>query len=143
MKNLLKLSVIFTLVFGFISCNENNNSQKQNTKQNEKAVMVFEQMDHDFGTVTEGEKVIYSFKFTNTGKVDLHLTSVGTSCGCTASNYPHQAIKAGDTGQIQVTFNSANRLGMQHKKVTIRANTDPQFTVLNVYAKVIEKNSEN
>ena len=83
MKSLLKLSVFVVLVLGLISCNGNSNSQKQNVQKNEKAVMVFEQMNHDFGTVTEGEKVIYSFKFTNTGKVDLHLTSVGTSCGCT------------------------------------------------------------
>ncbi len=142
MKRLLSYSIAF--VFVLASCNNQTGSKKSNTGvENEKTVMAFEKMEHNFGTVIEGEKVIYAFRFTNNGNADLKLTSVGTSCGCTASDYPHDPIKPGETGKIQITFNSANRLGMQHKKVTIRANTSPEFTVLNVYAQVIDKNSEN
>lgn len=124
------------------SCNNQNaNSQKQeNTSiENGMAVLAFEKLDHDFGTVIEGEKVTFAFRFTNNSNTDLKLLSVGTSCGCTASDYPHDPIKPGATGKIQITFDSANRLGMQHKKITIRANTQPEFMVLNVYAQVIEK----
>ena len=104
----------------------------------------FEKTTHDFGTLKEEQgKATAKFVFVNVGKDDLKIVNVRTSCGCTASDYPHDPIKPGKTGKIQITFNSANRLGMQHKKVTIRANTSPEFTVLNVYAQVIDKNSEN
>ena len=144
MKRLFSYSIAFVFVFLLASCNNQTGSKQSNADvQNGAAVLAFEKMDHNFGTVIEGEKVIYSFRFTNHGNVDLKLTSVGTSCGCTASDYPRNPIKPGETGKIQITFNSSNRLGMQHKKVTIRANTNPEFTVLNVYAQVIDKNSEN
>jgi len=144
MKRLFSYSIAFVFVFLLASCTNQAGSKQSNTDvKNGVAVLAFEKMEHNFGTVIEGEKVIYAFRFTNKGNVDLKLTSVGTSCGCTASDYPHNPIKPGETGKIQITFNSANRLGMQHKKVTIRANTNPEFTVLNVYAQVIDKNSEN
>lgn len=144
MKHLFSYSFAFVFVFLLASCNNQSGSKQSNTDvENGVAVLAFEKMDHNFGTVIEGEKVIYSFRFTNQGNVDLKLTSVGTSCGCTASDYPRNPIKPSETGKIQITFNSANRLGMQHKKITIRANTNPEFTILNVYAQVIDKNSEN
>jgi hypothetical protein len=144
MKRLFSYSIAFVFLFLLTSCeNQTGNSASNKAVENGITVISFDKMEHNFGTVIEGEKVIYAFRFANKGKADLKLTSVGTSCGCTASDYPHHPIKPGETGKIQITFNSANRLGMQHKKVTIRANTDPEFTVLNVYAQVIDKNSEN
>ncbi|RLD37642.1 MAG: hypothetical protein DRI74_06165 [Bacteroidetes bacterium] len=143
MKHLYYL-IALMFIFVLVSCNNQTRNNKNNTAvENSIAVLTFEKMNHDFGTITEGEKVIYYFRFTNNGNADLKLTSVGTSCGCTASDYPHNVIKPGETGKIKVTFNSEHRLGMQHKKVTIRANTNPEFTVLDIYAQVIEKNSEN
>lgn len=144
MRNLLYYLFAFIFVSLLGSCeNPNRNKQEKATIENGVAVLAFEKMEHNFGTVIEGEKVIYAFRFTNNGNADLLLTSVGTSCGCTASDYPRDPVKAGETGKIQITFNSAHRLGMQHKRITIRANTNPEFTVLHVYAQVIDKNSEN
>lgn len=144
MKRLFYYLFMFVIVGGIVSCDDQSDKNKHDkSSENGIAVLAFEKMDHNFGTITEGEKVIYSFKFANKGNTDLVLTSVGTSCGCTASDYPHKPIKPGKSDKIQVTFNSSNRLGMQHKKVTIRSNTNPEFTVLNIYAQVVDKNTEN
>jgi len=146
MRILLYYLFVFVFVSMLASCNNQNaGAQKQDssTIENGIALLAFEEMKHDFGTVIEGEKVVYAFRFTNHGNADLKLTSVGTSCGCTASDYPLEPIKPGKTGKIKITFDSSNRRGMQHKKITIRSNTNPEFTVLNVYAQVVDKRIRN
>lgn len=144
MKRLSYYLIAFVFVSILGSCDNQNQSNKNkvSTEQGVAAIS-FEKAEHDFGTVIEGEKVTYAFRFTNKGTTDLQLTSVGTSCGCTASEYSTDPIKPGETGKIQITFDSSHRLGMQHKKITIRSNSKPEFNTLNVYAQVIEKKNKN
>jgi len=97
----------------------------------------FRETLHDFGTVIEGEKVMYSFKFKNTGGSDLIVSSVSASCGCTATKFTKEPIPPGKEGIITVTFNSTKRRGFQNKAVTVSANTQPSKTVLRIKAKVI------
>jgi hypothetical protein len=90
----------------------------------------FEKEVHDFGTIVQGEKVAYSFKFKNTGKGDLIITSAKGSCGCTVPEYPVEPIAPGAEGVIDVVFNSDGKSGQQNKKVTLVANTVPNTKVL-------------
>ncbi|MCB9191078.1 MAG: DUF1573 domain-containing protein [Flavobacteriales bacterium] len=90
----------------------------------------FEKEVHDFGTIVQGEKVAYSFKFKNTGKGDLIITSAKGSCGCTVPEWPQEPIAPGAEGVIDVVFNSDGKSGQQNKKVTIVANTVPNTKVL-------------
>ena len=90
----------------------------------------FEKDAHDFGTIVQGEKVAYSFKFTNSGKGDLIITDAKGSCGCTVPSYPGAPIPPGGEGVIDVVFNSDGKSGQQNKKVTLTANTVPNTTVL-------------
>jgi len=93
-------------------------------------VFTFEKEDHDFGKIVQGEKVAYSFKFKNTGKGDLIITSANGSCGCTVPSYPDAPIPPGGEGVIDVVFNSDGKSGQQNKKITIVANTVPNTKVL-------------
>jgi len=93
-------------------------------------VMTFEKDAHDFGNIIQGEKVSYSFKFTNTGSSDLLITDAKGSCGCTVPEYPKNPVKPGDTGVIDVVFDSTGKTGQQNKKVTITANTVPGTVTL-------------
>lgn len=90
----------------------------------------FEKEVHDFGTIVQGEKVAYSFKFKNTGEGDLIITSAKGSCGCTVPEWPKEPIAPGADGVIDVVFNSDGKSGKQNKKVTIVANTVPNTKVL-------------
>lgn len=117
---------------------ENNATASGEAVDPEKApTMVFEKEVHDFGDITEGEKVSYSFKFTNTGKTDLVISSAQASCGCTVPNYSKDPIAPGDEGTIDVTFNSENRPGKVDKKITIMANTVPNTVVIKITGNVI------
>jgi len=99
----------------------------------------FEKDLHDFGQLIDGEKVSYSFKFTNSGNAPLIITNAKGSCGCTVPNWPKDPISPGETGTIDVTFNSSGRIGRQNKAITLTANTNPSRKVVNITSEVISK----
>lgn len=101
-------------------------------------VMTFEKMTHDFGKVMQGEKLSYSFKFTNTGKSNLIIEETNSSCGCTTSTPPKAPIRPGESAEIKVSFNSANKEGPVTNSVVISANTYPVNTLLKVTANVVK-----
>jgi uncharacterized protein (DUF58 family) len=100
-------------------------------------VIEFEGDTYDFGTVNQGEVVKHTFKFRNAGNADLVIQNVKPSCGCTTPTWTNEPVKPGRTGEIQVQFNSATRLGEQFKSITLTANTQPQQKVLILKGTVI------
>ena len=89
------------------------------------AKMSFEQTTFDFRETTEGEVIEHTFSFTNTGKKPLLISNAKSTCGCTVPSWPRKAIMPGDSGEIEVKFNTKNKVGQQIKTVTITANTYP------------------
>jgi hypothetical protein len=142
---------LFILVFAFALAACENNSNKQvstdlvkNTKSavehaelGTSPVISFEKVNHDFGDVIQGEKVTYNFQFHNTGGSELLITKVSTSCGCTVGKYPREPIKPGQGGEIEVTFDTHRRKGIQNKTITVLANTEPNNTQLRIKANVV------
>ncbi len=100
-------------------------------------VIQFEEEFYSFGDITEGEKVYHRFKFKNTGKSDLIISSASAQCGCTVPKYPKKPIKSGEEEYIEVVFNSEGKEGQQNKQVTIVANTQPSTTVIAIKGNVI------
>jgi len=97
---------------------------------------------YDFGKVSEGDVVEYSYRFKNTGNKPLVVTNVGASCGCTVPEKPDEPIQPGATGFIKVKFNSANHPGKAHKTITVSSNADPYFPELLLTGEV-EPKKEN
>ncbi|SKB39502.1 DUF1573 domain-containing protein [Daejeonella lutea] len=100
-------------------------------------VFKFVKESYDFGQITDGEKVSYDFKFSNTGKSPLIITSATATCGCTVPDYPKEPVAPGAEGVIRVVFDSSGKLGMQNKVITITANTVPEITQLNILGNVV------
>lgn len=96
----------------------------------------FNEYEHDFGVMDEGDVVTYNFEFTNTGAEPLILDKCKGSCGCTVPQCPKNPIAPGETGSIEVKFNSKGKKNKQTKKVTVTANTDPVQTILTIKANV-------
>lgn len=103
------------------------------------AKIEFEQDYYDFGKIKEGEKAKTSFKFKNTGKVNLVITGAKSTCGCTVPSYPKEPIAPGGTGNIDVVFNSKGKKGAISKPVRITANTNPQVTIIHMKGTVLPK----
>jgi hypothetical protein len=138
MKTLF-LSLLAAGMF-FSACNSNHSSTVSNTTTGAATngpVMKFEKETHDFGKIKTGDIVSYDFKFTNTGKSPLIITSGYASCGCTTPTWPKTPVKPGDTGVIHVAFDSKGKLGLQDKLITITANTNPAENRVHLIGEVV------
>jgi len=155
-KIIILASVSSLLLFGACKKKEEANSEQHSSISNpaqlgipemEKRVvpedgkypeMTFATKEHDFGTIEADSKVNYSFIFKNTGQADLIITRAVGSCGCTIPEYPKDPIKVGESGKIDVSFNSANKHGNQQKSVTIYTNTKAGAESLYITASIKE-----
>ena len=101
-------------------------------------IVVFENNNFDFGQISQGEKVTYTYRFKNEGKADLIIAKVEGSCGCTVmKGWPKHPIKPGGKGKIDVIFDSAGRRGKQNKSISVVANTIPSTTVLKLEGEIV------
>jgi hypothetical protein len=100
----------------------------------------FNTLLHDFGVITEGEKVAYVFTFTNSGTGSLVINSALTSCGCTVPRFSKKPLAPGEKGTMEVVFNSSGFGGIQTKTITVQSNAQTQIVVLAIKADVREKN---
>lgn len=91
---------------------------------------------HDFGRITSGESISYSFHFRNTGDADLVLSGCSATCGCTVADYPRGRIAPGKEGYVTVTFNSQGKTGQQYQEVTVTSNAQPGRNILKITAQV-------
>ena len=84
----------------------------------------FTSKSHNFGTISQDDKVTTEFEFTNTGKSELNIRATKANCGCTVSTPNKEILAPGESSKISVTFNPRGRRGKQQKTVTIFSN-DP------------------
>ena len=75
----------------------------------------------DLGQVDEGTTPAVTFTVRNAGDAPLRLTSVEASCGCTAPDYPTDALAPGADAEIRVTYDTRGRPGPFDKAVFVRA----------------------
>lgn len=68
------------------------------------AEIKFNEEDFTFPPMEQGEEVVHSFYFVNTGDAPLVLTEVKGSCGCTGVEYPKEPILPGEKGRIDATI---------------------------------------
>jgi uncharacterized cupredoxin-like copper-binding protein len=99
-------------------------------------VMVFEQTKHDFGMMVQGEKLSYTFKFTNTGGSDLLISDASSTCGCTIPDFSKAPVKPGEQGKVEVVFNSSGKSGHVSKSVRLLTNAQPNTIELEITAEV-------
>lgn len=84
--------------------------------------ITFEESKYDFGSVVQGGVVDHVFKFKNTGTQPLIISNIGVSCGCTTPEWTKEPVAPGKSGTIAAHFNSAGKMGMQNKVLTIESN---------------------
>lgn len=125
------------LVILFVQCT--GGTGKTSTRQNVNkgtAVIAFKEFEHNFGKVTEGEKVSWQFVFENKGTTDLVLQTVSTTCGCTVSRYDKKPVKPGETGTVEAIFDTSGWNGMQTKTITVKSNASVPVVILKIMAEV-------
>lgn len=116
----------------------NNPSSEHATSPEMMPKIVFEQDVHNFGVISQGEEFDHSFKFKNEGKSPLVLSFVEGSCGCTVmKDWPKEPIPPGESGEINIEFNSKGKSGTQNIAVRVVSNTTPATTVLVMEGEIV------
>ncbi len=96
--------------------------------------------NRNFGTVNEGDSVVFKYKYKNTGVHPLFIAGVKLACGCTAARYPEEPVMPGQSAELSATFNTTNYPGEVHKTIIVTTNTSNGVKhVLTIAGNVIEK----
>jgi hypothetical protein len=149
-KSMIKISKnrkLFYIIFCFVlwGCGNNNSFESSAThtiieqKKANMAKILFENNFYDFGNVTQGEQIGYTFHFKNVGQSVLIINNVDPSCGCTTSSFPKEPIKPGEQGEIAIILDTTTKIGKISNSIVINANTYPAQTVLMISANVVHK----
>jgi len=77
----------------------------------------------DYGTISKGEKLDWSFIIKNTGDADLQIISAKPGCGCTVADFD-KVIKPCETGKVTAHVDTSAFAGPIAKTVTLETN-DP------------------
>lgn len=111
-------SILLSAICLFASAQEGESTETPLTGSK----ITFSEKSFDFGDIGQGDKVEYTFEFENTGTEPLILSDVRTTCGCTAPQWPREPIAPGVKASLKVVFNSAGKMGMQNKVITVMSN---------------------
>ncbi|GAA4384352.1 DUF1573 domain-containing protein [Hymenobacter koreensis] len=103
--------------------------------------ITFTEMKYDFGKIKQGDVAEHVFKFKNTGTAPLIISNIGTSCGCTTPDWTKDPIMPGKSGTITAKFNSAGKLGMQNKVLTIESNSASGNAAVAMVGEVLDATS--
>ncbi len=103
--------------------------------QQKTAKIAFKAETVDYGEIEKGSDGVRVFEFTNTGDAPLIISKVSSSCGCTIPKKPEEPILPGQTGEIQVKYDT-KRVGPIRKAITVISNADTPTKVLKIKGEV-------
>jgi hypothetical protein len=95
----------------------------------------------DYGQVENGSDGVRVFEFTNTGDAPLVISRVYSSCGCTIPKKPEEPIMPGETGEIEVKYDT-KRTGPIRKTITVNSNATEATKALKIKGEVLPPPSE-
>ena len=124
MKNLILILFVGLLSFGV-------------SAQEKVAKIEFKTDTIDYGTIEKGSDGVRIFEFTNTGDAPLIISSVKSTCGCTVPKKPEGPIMPGETGQIEVKYDT-NRVNPIRKTITVTSNADTPTVALKIKGTVVD-----
>lgn len=140
----------FSAIFGLalVACKQENAAAKideanisaaaeRDANSGKFPVMTFDKVEHDFGTIKQGDQVETKFSFKNTGEKPLVIVGIKGSCGCTIPNdWPRNAIAPGESGEFSVKFNSRGKKNLAQQTITVTANTEKGRETVKIKAMV-------
>lgn len=80
---------------------------------------MFEEREHNFGTVARGADTVHRFPVKNIYKQDIELVSVRSSCGCTTPSIENKLLKTYDVGYVVARYNTRSFTGMHGATLTV------------------------
>lgn len=96
----------------------------------------------DYGIIENGEDGNRTFVFKNTGNSPLVFTRIFSSCGCTIPKKPEKPVMPGESGEIQVSYDT-KRTGIFQKAITVKSNAKTANVILRIKGEVLPEPKED
>lgn len=111
-----KIAVILSLALAIttISCSQ----APADKGKKGSGIITFADTIHDFQNIEQFSEATYTFIFKNTGKANIVISNVRTSCGCTTPDWTREPIKKNKPGAVKVSYNTGI-LGSFHKTIDV------------------------
>jgi hypothetical protein len=135
-----KISVILALLMLAVFVSNAQTTTTTATKESGPEI-TFENLEHDYGTISQGADGNCVFKFKNTGNEPLILSDVRKSCGCTTPTWDKEPILPGQSGEIKVGYNT-NNIGTFSKTITVISNATNSTVTLIIKGTVNAKENK-
>lgn len=138
-----KIILLIVIAASIVSCDIRKNDKQGNPVSagnitDTTSVQMIDSV-YNFGKVSDGEKVVFSYRFKNTGEKPLVVSAANASCGCTIPEKPEEPLMPGETGVIKVVFDSKGRVGPVQKEINVISNAVPKFPILQLVGEVLPK----
>ena len=134
--------IILTSLLAFAISLGANAQSKQSGEQAVKntgaqAVIKFEKLEHNYGSVKKGGDGVCQFSYTNTGKAPLIISDARSTCGCTVPVVSKEPLMPGQSASITVKYNT-NNVGPINKSVTVTSNASNDKVTLKISGQVTD-----
>ena len=96
----------------------------------------------DYGTIENGDDGKKTFEFKNTGNSPLIFSRIFSSCGCTIPKKPEKPIQPGESGTIEVEYDT-KRTGLFQKAITVNSNAKTPNVILRIKGEVLPELEED
>lgn len=138
------MKTLITFLFGtlMVYCAWAQESAPQTEPATGPAI-TFEEFNHDFGDINQGDIVEHIFSFENTGNEPLIITNVNVTCGCTVPAWPRDPIMPGQKNEIKVRFNSSGKMGRQNKVITVVSNSKSAKNQVSITTNILPKKDDS
>jgi hypothetical protein len=118
--------VFILCAFLLFACQQKPSSvvKKENAPRVRKETSIkFEEEMHNFGKLSAGEIVLFTFVFVNTGNNNFEIKKIDCDCGCVNAHFEKKPVKPGETGTIEIEFDTSGLFGKQFKTIEIHGNS--------------------
>lgn len=142
MKKLVVLLLSsFLSVSAFAQDSEKESAAAEASTNEGPAKIEFKEEVIDYGTIEKGADGIRKFEFTNTGGEPLIISRVYSSCGCTIPKKPEDPILPGQTGEIEVKYDT-KRVGPIRKTISVYSNASATPFPLKIKGTIVAKKDD-
>ncbi len=91
----------------------------------------------DYGEIAKGSDGVRVFQFTNIGNAPLIIENVYASCGCTVPSWTQSPVPPGETGEIEVKYDT-DIVGPIRRTISINSNADEPTKAVKIKGKVLD-----
>ena len=110
--------------------------------QEKLAEISFKETIIDYGIIENGDDGKRTFEFKNTGNSPLVFTRIFSSCGCTIPKKPEKPVKPGESGTIEVNYDT-KRTGLFQKAITVNSNAKTSNIILRIKGEVLPETEDD